>query len=432
MSNIYYPENLNTRDSERVDAFLKYINNKNSTSPPNISIHPYDKDSFGRIRVSDPYTIFDSKQLTDSQPFYWDTTTSGTGTTIVHSSARASSSLNLTTTNNAYAIRQTKKYFNYQPGKSFLIYLTAVMNSPQNGLVQRVGYFDASNGIYFELYENEIKICIRSATSGVVDTTEVYQSNWNIDTMDGSGVSGITLDITKAQIFVIDLEWLGVGSVRLGFVIDGALHYIHKFNHANNIDSVYMSTPNLPIRYEIRNITTTNTNSTLEAICAAVLSEGGYTISKNLVRSVNTGITKIEVNDTYPHKPLIQLKLQSAKNRTIAELLDFDIICTSGNDMLWQLLLNPTMSDLNGFTDASNSSISYKLGGTSSINSAGTVIASGYFATQANGVASVLNQNIELTSNINGLSDLMVLSVQRVSGNQAEDVFASITWREIT
>lgn len=193
-----------------------------------------------------------------------------------------------------------------------------------------------------------------------------------------------------------------------------------------------MKTPNLPIRYEIRNTATTNSGSSLEAICASVMSEGGYQISKNLVRSVNSGTTKIEVNDTYPHKPLIQLKLQAAKNRTIVELLDFDIICTSGNDMLWQLLYNPTMSNLTGFTDASNSAVSYKIDGTSTISSVGTVISSGYFTSQINGVASILNQNIELNSNIAGTSDLIVLSVQRVSGNQAEDVYASMTWREIT
>jgi hypothetical protein len=116
-----------------------------------------------------------------------------------------------------------------------------------------VGYYDDSNGLFVELQDSTINFVLRSTKTGVVTEDRISQSNWNIDPLNGSGPSGITLDITKAQILFIDFEWLGVGTVRVGFVIDGKIYYANYFNHANIIDSTYMKTATLPISYEIKN-----------------------------------------------------------------------------------------------------------------------------------------------------------------------------------
>ena len=143
-----------------------------------------------------------------------------------------------------------------------------------SGIITRMGLFDDNNGIFLQRSNNTISLVVRSNVSGSPsDSNYATQANWNIDKMDGTGLSGLTLDFSKSQILTFDFEWLGVGCVRVGFVVDGNVFYCHQFNHANNITGVYMSTPNLPLRYQIEN-TGSGIASSIECICCAVLSEG--------------------------------------------------------------------------------------------------------------------------------------------------------------
>jgi hypothetical protein len=172
-------------------------------------------------------------------------------------------------------IRETTKVFSYQPGKSLLVLNTFVMNSPKENLRQRIGYFGADNGMYFEIGMEQHRYFVERSLSTGTETV-VAQANWNIDKLDGTGVSGITLDITKAQILWMDIEWLGLGTVRMGFVIDGKFIHCHSFHHANFIESTYITTASLPLRYEIANTGITTSSSTLKQVCSTVISEGGY------------------------------------------------------------------------------------------------------------------------------------------------------------
>ena len=110
-------------------------------------------------------------------------------------------------------------------------------------------------------------------------TIRVAQEDWNIDKLDGTGPSGITLNSSKAQILWMDIEWLGVGSVRIGFVIDGAFIHCHTFHHSNIIESTYITSGSLPLRYEIANTGITTSTSNLKQICSSVISEGGYNLN---------------------------------------------------------------------------------------------------------------------------------------------------------
>jgi len=210
-------------------------------------------DAFGRLRTSDPYTLFDSKQLFDNLPLFWnDIAFSGSGTASDYHALRASSIIGVSNTTAGVRVRQTKRRFNYQPGKSLAIVITFVLGTKQNGITRRVGYFDENNGIFLEISNDQVYIVRRSQSTGTVVDTKVNQRNWD-DPLDGNGDSGITIDFEKVQILFIDLEWLGVGRVRCGVVVDGVMSYFHSFKAANVLTSVYMSTPNLPIRYELTN-----------------------------------------------------------------------------------------------------------------------------------------------------------------------------------
>lgn len=233
-------------------------------------------DAFGRIRTSNITTLFDSKQVGDNRPLLWDDQeVSGGGTSSTYSVNRSSTTLGVSASTAGKRVRQTYQRFNYQPGKSQLVFMTGVLFSSGggSGISAAMGYFDDNNGCFVSSINGAVFANIRSYVSGAAVTTSVAQDDWNGDRLDGTGPSGKTLDASKAQIWWCDLEWLGVGSVRMGFMIDGAFIAIHTFYNANNSTSVYMTTPNLPLRYEIANDGTGGA-STLETICSTVISEG--------------------------------------------------------------------------------------------------------------------------------------------------------------
>ncbi len=233
-----------------------------------------ESDAFGRLRVGNPQTVFDSKQIFDNLPLFWDDQeVSGTGTDSTHSQPNARSRLSVDT-NAGKRVRQTFQRFNYQPGKSMLVILTAVLGAGTSGLTQEVGYFDDNNGLFFRCDGGVLSVVVRSKATGFVVDTVVNQADWNIDKLNGAGHSGITLDLTKTQIFFLDFEWLGVGRVRFGFYLNGQPVYCHEVLNTNNLGVVYMSTPNLPVRYSIENDGTAAA-ANLDHLCSSVISEGG-------------------------------------------------------------------------------------------------------------------------------------------------------------
>lgn len=233
-------------------------------------------DAFGRLRVSNPFTLFDSQSRFGADPQY-SYVVSGSGATAYQTNK---SSVNLTVgTAVGKAMAQTFRVFPYQPGKSLLILQTFSMAAAQANLVQQIGYFGAQNGIYLQQSgtgSTSVSMNVRTYTSGSVVNTSVDQTAWNVDKFDGTGPSGITLDLTKTQILFIDIEWLGVGSVRTGFVINGVFYTAHIFNNANVQSFVYMTTAILPLRYYIEATGTVTGTPSLQMICSSVISEGGY------------------------------------------------------------------------------------------------------------------------------------------------------------
>jgi hypothetical protein len=393
-------------------------------------------DAFARLRVSNPVTIFESKQIFDKQPLIWSDKTASGGL-VTYTPGRASCYLTTDGTNGSTAIRQTKQRINYQPGKSLLIFMTFVMGNSGNQLRKRIGYFDDNNGIYFEqtaAAPTGLRFTIRSSVTG---NDSIEQPDWNLDPLDGSGPSGITLDVTKSQIMIIDIEWLGVGRVRVGFVYNGIPVYAHEFLHANITDAVYMATPNLPFRYEISN-TDVGDAGQLEEICATAISEGGNT-DLGLLRSSNRGSTAISFKNTNGLVPIIGIRLKSGYIGSTIFPADFSIACGSSTTYLWQLILNPTVAgvDAASWTDLTNSAIQYDISRTNANSlSGGVVIKSGYVVGQGNNVSSAnagdLKSLLVMSADINNVPDELILAVQRIdTGGSNVDYYGSLSWREL-
>lgn len=391
-------------------------------------------DSFARLRVSNPFTLFDSKQLHDKQPLFW-SETSGGDATSVYVSADSCVRMRVTANADDYVIRQTKQRFNYQPGKSQLIFMT--FYSPQSdGATCRIGGFDGTgtnnltpnNGIFFEC---DGGVSWNIAKNGVI-TESVPQSAWNVDKLDGTGPSEVNLTSSAAQILVIDYEWLGVGRVRVGFVIDGLIVYCHYFNHANNPDfsSVYMRTPNLPLRYSIQ--TDGSTSATMDHICSTVISEGGQQ-ETGILRSVDTGTTHVDADDANTTYAVVGIRLKSLyKDITVLPEF-FSMINETEDDFRWSLHLNPTIDGTFNYEDVSDSAVQKAVGATANtVSDDGSLIDSGYVVAGFNAGGAINRKfvtSLRMGSSINGDRDTIVLCVTPLTAGA--DIHASLTFREL-
>lgn len=346
-------------------------------------------DAFGRLRISQPLTLFDSSHRYRDNNL-WTNLVVGTGSTVGFVTTQGLIQIGIGTTSGCSFIRETTKVFAYQPGKSLEVMNTFVMNPKKTNLRQRVGYFGADNGIYFEVDGNTVNFVERSIVSGMMSESRVPQSQWLYDKMDGTGPSGFVLDTSQAQIFWMDIEWLGVGTVRVGFVIDGQFIHCHSFHHANKIQSTYITTGSLPLRYEIANTGITTSSSTLKQICSTVISEGGYEL-RGLQQAVGTAVTSPAVLGTAgTFYNVVSLRLKSSPNRLdgIAILTAISLLGGTNNaNYNWQVRASGTSSGGNWVSAGTDSCVEYKID--SATYTGGRILASGFFNSSQQGSSPV-------------------------------------------
>ena len=390
-------------------------------------------DAFGRIRTAAPLTLFDSSHRYSDNGL-WATSTASGGTSTFDANAGLIN-LAVTTTSGSEVIRETTKCFSYQPGKSLLVMSTFTMAAAKTGLRQRVGYYGASNGMYLELANNTLSLVERSSSTGSLAETRVLQSNWNIDPLDGTGPSNLTLDITKSQILWMDIEWLGLGTVRLGFVINGKFIHCHSFHHANIITGTYITTASLPLRYEITNTAATASSSTLKQVCSTVISEGGYEL-RGLQQAIGTTITSPHALTTAgTYYPVISLRLKSTRLDAIVILTAISILGASTNtNYSWRVVASPTTTGGTWTSAGTNSSVEYNLTGTATTG--GRILAQGYFSStnQSPGSIDILKEALfKFQLERDGLTSTpyeLSLIVSASSGTS--NVHASMDWEEIS
>ena len=387
-------------------------------------------DAFDRIRVANPKTLFDSKMLYDNLPNIWDDQqTSGSGTTSTYNTNQASVTMAVGNLTAGTRVRQTFLSFPYQPGKSSEIFMTGVLGTPTTGITRRLGYFSGNDGIFFESSPTRVAIVERSFTSGAAVDTAVAQSSWNIDPMNGTGTSGISIDWTKAQIFVIMFQWLGVGAIWYGLDIGGSLYWVHKTAHANVIDKVYMSNPNQPLRYEISN-SGTGPAASLVQICCNVAIGGGDDHDDPRVTVYRT--TAMQTSNNASFYPVISLKHRSGVNGLSIKVKTLSLTCTSSSTYVWKLVVNPTVvgTALN-FQPVVNDHIDADLTSTNATTITGGIdIESGVLTQTADSIVIPISENARLGKSINGTSDVLVLAISRLTGT-TETFYAALNFSEI-
>jgi hypothetical protein len=425
-----------------------------------VSFSATNYDAFGRFRVSQPFTLFDSANVNYmNTKFTQYCNPSGSGPTNNTVSYNVSgSTVDLICNISGTVVREGKYLCSYQPGKSLLIMNTFVMNSSQTNLIQRVGYYNDKNGIFLELNGSTLNIVKRSSVSGALVNTSVVQSSWNTNTM----LSGTpTLDITKPQIFWIDIEWLGVGSVRTGFVIDNTFYIAHIFRHANDPDGsstygTYMTSARLSPRYEIvYNGASSGLNYKLKQICSTVISEGGYE-AKSIVRHIGyeANMTNIPNSGAGPSAwiPLMAIKLDDTSKININGIMipsQLSILYSTANgngNLLYQILLNPTISGAtvtfqnynSTYPQDPNSVAKYWFNpsGTTFTVNGGIIINSGLLTSGSTIALSSANDfNLQIGRNYLGndtyTSDVIAIAIKLLSIGNTPELYSQIGWYEI-
>jgi hypothetical protein len=382
-------------------------------------------DAFGRHRVSLPLTLFDSSHRYRDNGLW--STSNTAGTTYAFSPNEGLVALNLPTTANTEIIRETNKVFAYQPGKSLLVLNTFVPEPPKANLRQRIGYFGAQNGIYYELDGTTAYFVERSYVSGSVVETRVAQANWSETTLP-------SFDKSKAQIIWMDVEWLGLGTVRCGFVIDGKFIHCHSFHHANLITSTYITTASLPVRYEIKNTGTTSSNSTLKQVCSSVISEGGYEL-RGIQQAVGTAITaprSLATAGTF--YPVVAIRLKSTALDAIVIPSAISILGVGDTTYNWQIRSGLTTTDGTWESAGADSAVEYNLTGTGITG--GRVLASGYIDSSKNNIAGIdifKEALFKFQLERNGLTGApFEFAIVITAANNTRTVHASMDWEEVS
>ena len=424
-----------------------------SNSSPNTNINPIwvkgtsdssffaptQSDAFGRLRVSNPFTLFDSFHRYQDNGKLSEYTSGTASSTFDANSGTITMTVGTASGDKIY--RESSKVFSYQPGKSLLVLQTFCMAAGKTNLRQRQGYFDTANGFFIQHLGTRLSFVRRSSSTGSVQDLEVDQQDWNVDTLGAGALnpSGFTLDKTKTQILWMDIEWLGVGSVRMGFVIDGQFVHCHTFHHANRtisgIDTTltYMTTACLPVRAELENVGTTASSSTYRLICTSVISEGGYELIGRPLSVGHTLDTPVRLPNDRSFKPVISIRLKSNRQGAVVLPTNFSFSPVAQSVFKYQIYTDAVTTGGSWVSAGTNSSVEYNLAPTSLVS--GTLADSSFLITSnQSSAAPSLSQTpfrYQLSRNtFTGTCFEFVIMAATTGTNQ--DVYGSIGWEELT
>lgn len=395
-------------------------------------------DAFGNLRVSQQTTLIDIKQIHDAAPLFIDQVQNATGGTT-YNSGESSTTLD-TSASGDYAIAQTLQRFNYQSGKSHKIDMTMYGFQAETNITKRIGYFSSAttgnydtslDGIFLE--NDGTNVYIKAYRSGT-QVDSVVQSSWD-DPCDGTG-SAPVVDWSKNQILIMDFQWLGVGIVRFTLNIDGTNYLVHTLKHSNQAATkVYMSSPNQPMRWEIRQ--TGAGSGSMTYICASVNSEGALNLVGKLL-SKDTDNNIVNANTAGTYYAIVGIGLQAAKADAVVDVLDVSLAALTNDSFKWALFLNPSVNGTFNYSAITNSAVETAVGDTSGNPSTNTVtggtqLASGMMKSGGGGTGAIdkeIKNAIKLGMTIAGVTDKMVLAVTPIGSSSNLDIGGGIGWRE--
>lgn len=392
--------------------------------------NPTNLDALSRLRVSGATTKFEYTFLYDSNTFAFNSQLTAGGLASYNSTTKTMT-LTCVTTANSESIYQSREYFACPIGKSMMVVLNANFNSIVANVTKRYGQYDANNGFYYELDGTNANVVMRSNTSGSPTNTAVAQSSWNLDKLNGTGPSLITLDFSKAQTMCISYH-AGIGRVLFGFIINGSIVWAHQFLNSNVNTILYSQTCSLPIRASIKN--NASASSTMQMLSGAVICEGGDVYASRQY-SINTGSSNTNFTTAGQRKPIFSIRKQSGVTELTAQLIDYGFLLSSGDDFLLEVVKNPTLTGASW----SNAPAGYmQLDLTASALSGGTTIYSSYgsggaagglLSAGSSGSSSSDALSYKINSLLDGTSEIISLVGTNLTATATASAF--INYREL-
>jgi len=402
-------------------------------------------DAFQRLRTSSPFTQFDwtnqYSPATAANQQQWDVAVVGSGAVNVQANKCLVRLTTGGTTSTWAATYQTKHHLIYQPGKSRFVAMTFVLGATATNSTFEIGYAGVNDGILFQRVTGASTttnyITRRTFTSGSIVDNQVAQSSWNLDKLDGTGASGRTISFLTTNILIIDLQFLGVGRVRVGFDIDGEVFYAHEFLNANVLTLPYMSTGSLPLRAKVINTGTSAGTLTADFICATVISEGGIEGSRANQFSASNGIVQITTGTSL--LPIISIRPATTFNSNTfrGHILPVSSECIVGtNTHEYQIIHNATLGGGTSWAAVDSTYSAAEVDIASTTISGGIVVDRGYItagglgasAFRTVGDANLFSDSPLTYTSLNNTQETLTLAARTQTG--AGVALASFTWQE--
>ena len=295
-----------------------------------------------RLKISPFQTVFFNTFQYGKETDVWDERVVGVGT-ATHNTTSSDIVIQVGSTAGSKVIRQTKNVMRYIPGRGSTLTFAIRLEQPQVGIRRRFGLFDENDGVYFEDNGGTYSYVIRSSTSGITTETRVTRENWNGEKFDGNGYTGVTADPTKQQMISFNYEWYGAGTVDVAWLMKGETIKSHTFDNSNTNDKVWCSTPFLPIRVEIENITGVAGTHYLYQGSNSLLQEGEPEKLGTLLSITNpiTGTTMASANTFYP---IISIRLKSNELSAVMLLRSLQAATNDNTNVYWKLIENATLT----------------------------------------------------------------------------------------
>lgn len=385
-------------------------------------------DSYNRLRVANQDLTFGIHFANAVNSLFFNTLIVGSAT-LTSVTNQAAARLSTTTGATDSITVQTKRYLRYNPGISYQIMVSGIIGAKKTNVRQRWGYFDTNDGLFFEQTATDLAVVSRTSTSGSPVDTRILQANWNLDKLDGTGSSGVNLDTTKQNVYVVDFVWQGGGRVRFGIMYGQGIVYFHQIINANINTAPYLRSPSKPGRAELTNLGVTVGTTNMDIVCVVALRETSDKPFVSFQTSASRGITAVTVSTI---KPLISLRpkatFNSITNRVPISAQSINVQCNQ-QAVLVQIYLNATLTGASYVSAGTNSAAEYDVSAT--VVSGGTLILETY-------VAAANNANLNLVSltdlSILGLDiagsvqDTLTVTATSLAGNTS--TWAAIEWEE--
>lgn len=394
-----------------------------------------DADGYGRLRIAAPQVQFAAFFSNTSHPLLFNTSAAGAGT-VAFNSTIGSARLSVGTNAADSIIVQSKRYLRYNPGTSYSLGLSGIIGPKKSNVRQRWGYFDGNNGAFFEQTGTDLAIVMRTNTSGSPVDTRVLQANWNLDRMDGSNggnnPSGVNLDTSKQNLYIVDYVWQGAGITRVGVMISNRIVYVHQFSNSNTLTAPYWRSPSLPGRTELSNTATSASTTTLDLICVTALRETETDIFAPYTFSASMGVTKVTVSSGVTLVPLISIRPKATfnglTNRVPILPTRFETLPIQ-DSILVKVILNGTLTGASFASVNANSAVEFDTASTAIAG--GTVLFETYSAGGGKGIDSLIDLQDEIVLGLDiagSVQDTLTIAALKVGANA--DTLASFRWEE--